>query len=55
MTYKLKHQKVLGANHTLEHLLEAVSSMLPDKIAPVENDLLETKIVQSLFDRKLTL
>lgn len=55
VTYKLKHQKVLGAHHTIEHLLEAISSMLPDTIVPVENDLLETKIVQSLFDRKLTL
>lgn len=46
---------VLGANHTIEHLLSAVSGMLPDTIESVDNDMLENKIVQSVFDRKLTL
>jgi hypothetical protein len=55
VTHKLKNKMVLGANHTIEHLLEAVSGMLPDTIEVIENDQLETRIVKSLFDRKLTL
>lgn len=55
VAHKLKHKRVLGANHTIEHLLETVSAMLPDSIDHVENELLESKIVKSLFDRKLTL
>lgn len=52
---KLKNKKVLGANHTIEHLLGAVSEMLPDTIEHVDNEMLENKIVKSVFDRKLTL
>lgn len=55
ITEKLKNKQVLGANHTIENLLGTVSSMLPDTIEPVDNEMLENKIVKSVFDRKLTL
>lgn len=53
--YKIKNKKVLGANHTIENLLATVSTMLPDTIDPIENEMLENKIVKSLFDRKMSL
>ncbi len=55
VTHKLKNKQVLGAKHTIEHLLQAVSKMLPDTIEFVDNEMLENKIVKSVFDRKLTL
>jgi hypothetical protein len=55
VTHKLRNKKVLGANHTIEHLLQTVSEMLPDTVEFVENEMLENKIVKSVFDRKLTL
>jgi hypothetical protein len=55
LKHKMKNKKVLGANHTIEDLLETVSQMLPDTVESVPNEQLETRIVQSLFDGKLSL
>lgn len=54
-THKLKNKKILGANHTIEDLLETVSGMLPDTVESIQDDQLENMIIKSLFDRKLTL
>lgn len=52
---KLANMKILGANHTVEDLLATVSGMLPDTIEAIQDDQLESRIVKSVFDRKLTL
>lgn len=55
LKFKMKNKKILGANHTIEDLLDTVSQMLPDTVEAIDNEQLETRIVQSLFEGKLSL
>ena len=52
---KIKGMKVLGAHHSVEDLINTVSSMLPDTLEFIQTDNFESRIVKDLHDRKLSL
>ncbi len=50
---KLRGKVVLGANHTIEDIVQTVSDMIEDRISPIRSEELESLIFKSLHERKL--
>lgn len=50
---KLKGRVILGANHTIEDIVQTVSDMIVDVIEPIRSEELESLIFKSLHERKL--
>lgn len=50
---KMKGKVILGANHTIEDLVQTVSDMIQDRIEPMRSEELESQIFRSLHARKL--
>lgn len=51
---KLKGKVILGANHTIEDIVQTVSDMTVDRIEPIRSEELESLIFKSLHERRLS-